>query len=64
MAKLNWAKAAPYRPCESKIKAGTVLSNGAQVPWLPKDNLAKRADLAMKQWLQTLSRHDRAKVTP
>jgi hypothetical protein len=56
--KFDWDKARQYR--ESKVKAGTVLPNGRRVPWLPpRDDLQRKADAALKQWLATLGPRDR-----
>jgi hypothetical protein len=60
--RMDWSQARPYRPRETKTPAGTILSNGERVPWLPKDDLAKRADLAMREWLRSLTPRDRARL--
>ena len=63
MAKrLNWDKAKPFRQTESKYEPGTVLANGAIVPEIWRDPLAKRANLEMDRWLRSLSPRDRARV--
>jgi len=63
MAKrMNWDRARPYRPTESKITPGTILPNGAKVSFLPQDSLAKRANLEMDRWLRQLSPQDRDRV--
>jgi len=63
MAKrMNWDRARPYRQTESKVAPGTILPNGARVPLLPQDSLAKRANLEMDRWLRRLSPRDRARV--
>jgi hypothetical protein len=55
-------RARPYRQIESKVPSGTILPNGARVPLLPQDSLAKRANLEMDRWLRSLSPRDRARV--
>jgi hypothetical protein len=62
MSKLDWRKAQPYRPTESKVAPGTVLPNGAIVPNVRRDDLSKRANQAMDRWLRTLSPRDRDRV--
>jgi hypothetical protein len=60
--RLNWDKAKVFRQIESKVAPGTILPNGARVPLLQQDNLAKRANLEMDRWLRSLSPRDRARV--
>ena len=62
MAKLNWDKAKPHRQTESKIAPGTVLSNGAVVPEVWRDDLSRRANLAMDRWLRGLNRRDARRI--
>lgn len=59
MSKIDWNRAKPYRLTECKCRAGTVLPNGKRIPFLPKDDLAKRADRAMREWMRTLSPRNR-----
>jgi hypothetical protein len=62
--RLDWRRATPRRPTESKYGNGVTLDNGARTIWIPPDNLARKADAALKEWLQTLHPRDRAKVAP
>jgi hypothetical protein len=62
--RMRWERARPYRLTESKIKAGTVLPNGAAVPLLPQDDLARRAAMKMRQWIKTLHPRDRRRFAP
>ena len=62
--RMRWDKAKPYRQTESKVAPGTTLPNGARVPFLPQDDLARRADREMQRWLKTLRPRDRRRFAP
>jgi hypothetical protein len=59
MSRLNWARARPYRPQESKYGIGKVLKNGAVTAPVTKDNLSLRAQHEYRDWAKTLSPRDR-----
>jgi hypothetical protein len=56
---MNWSRARRWQDCESKYGANVVLSNGSITPPLPKDDLTRRSESAMRDWLRGLSRRDR-----
>jgi hypothetical protein len=55
---MNWSRARRWQNCESKYGANVVLSNGSIAPPLGKDDLARRAESAMRVWRRSLSRRD------
>jgi hypothetical protein len=60
--RLNWRRACKRRPSESKYGAGVVLDNGSITPRITPDDLAKRAESAMRDWIKTLHRRDRERL--
>ena len=63
-SKLNWERCkAQGRTTEPNYRPGTVLPNGVVVTGPRKDNLAYRADRAMRAWKRKLSPQDRQKLT-
>jgi hypothetical protein len=61
--KLNWQRCKlQRRATEAKYNPGTVLPNGAVTTGPRKDNLAYRADKAMRAWQRKLSPSDRRRV--
>jgi hypothetical protein len=58
--KFDWDKARQFKQYESKVRPGTVLPNGRRIPQPPpRDELARKADGAMREWLRDLSPRDR-----
>jgi hypothetical protein len=63
MSKLDWRRCKlQRRATEAKYSPGTVLPNGAVTTGPPKDQLAYRADRAMRAWQRKLSASDRRRV--
>jgi hypothetical protein len=62
MSKLDWRRCSPRRATETKHSPGTVLPNGVVTTAPRKDNLAYRADRAMRSWQRKLSPSDQRKV--
>jgi hypothetical protein len=60
--RMDWKKARVYRSREHKLGQGVLLSNGALTPRLSRDPLARRAELAMRNWLPSLRPKDRDKI--
>jgi len=58
--RMNWKRARPWQPYESKYGANVVLPNGEITPGLPQDDLARRAAEAMRVWRRSLSPRDRS----
>lgn len=63
MSKLDWRRAhLNGRATEAKYRPGTVLPNGVVITAPRKDNLAYRADRAMRAWQQNLDHQERAEI--
>jgi hypothetical protein len=56
--RMNWQNARRWRNYESKYGANVVLPNGSTTPPLRKDDLARRAESAMRVWRRSLSSRD------
>jgi hypothetical protein len=50
------------RAHESKHGSAVELPNGARAALVPKDDLARRADKAMRAWQRRLSPRDRQRI--
>jgi hypothetical protein len=63
MSKLNWDRCKRQgRATEAKYSPGYVLPNGVVTTGPRKDDLAYRADRAMRAWQRKLSPEDRRRV--
>jgi hypothetical protein len=59
MSKLDWRRCQLNRPRESKYGDGALLPNGERAPVIRKDDLARRADQAMRAFVRRLGPRDR-----
>jgi hypothetical protein len=58
-SRMNWQRARPYRPQESKYGAGVVLPSGAVTPTPSQDELGRRAWHEYRKWERTLHGNER-----
>jgi hypothetical protein len=56
--RMNWQNASRWQNSESKYGANVVLRNGSITPGLPKDDLTRRAEKAMRLWQRSLNHRD------
>lgn len=49
---IDWRRARQPKPSENAIGEGFKRNNGTVTPILPKDNLAKRAAAAQREWMK------------
>jgi hypothetical protein len=57
MSRMDWRRTKfRGRRTESKFGAGVILPNGTVTPSMPMDNLARRAERAMRRWKKERAR--------
>jgi hypothetical protein len=61
--RMDWRRCRPYRAgSESKFGSDFLLPNGERTPVISKDNLALRAERALRGWARTLPARQRFEI--